>query len=146
MARAIDVANYTVTYCNNAGKPISNLKLQKMLYFMWIDYFKESGKELFDDEMCAWQFGPVVPEVYYAFCAFAGLPISINPVYDLDENCVTVLDKLINRYIDVPTSNLVNKSHVDGGAWKTVYKNGEGNRSPIPFDLIKKTECGVVGA
>ena len=37
---AKNIAHYIVTYCEKKNRPVSNLKLQKMLYFLWIEYFK----------------------------------------------------------------------------------------------------------
>ena len=79
MYSAVDVAKYIVSYSTQQGKSISNLKLQKMLYYLWVDYYKSTGRELYVDDICAWQFGPVVPDVYYEFCSYAGTPISIRP-------------------------------------------------------------------
>ncbi len=67
------VADYTISYCTRAKKPISNLKLQKMLYFLWVDYYKKTKCELYLDDICAWKLGPVVPNVYYNFCLYAGI-------------------------------------------------------------------------
>lgn len=64
-----------VSYCSNKKQPISNLKLQKILYYAWIDYYKRTGNALFLNDICAWQLGPVIPDVYYEFCSYAGTPI-----------------------------------------------------------------------
>ena len=37
MYTALDVSRYVITQCSQAEKPISNLKLQKVLYFLWAD-------------------------------------------------------------------------------------------------------------
>ena len=41
---ASDIAKYIVSYCFRKRKPVSNLKLQKMLYYMWIEYYKRLKK------------------------------------------------------------------------------------------------------
>ena len=75
---AVDIAKYIVSYCAHRQRPISNLKLQKMLYYTWIDYYKKTNNALFLNDICAWQLGPVVPDVYYEFCSYAGTPISVT--------------------------------------------------------------------
>ena len=72
---ALDVAKYIITRCYEQGNPISNLKLQKILYFLWADFYRETRRYLFFDDICAWQLGPVVPKVYYEYCPHAGRPI-----------------------------------------------------------------------
>ena len=94
------------------------------------------------DNICAWQLGPVVPEVYYDFCSYGGRPICACYLdTSIDECDKNILDNIIEHYIDIPASTLVNKSHTPGGAWDLVYKDGYGNRDIIPFSLIKEKEC-----
>ena len=62
---ALDVAKYIVDKCTSDKQPVSNLQLQKILYFLQKKYLIDEKRILFSDEIQAWQFGPVVPEVYY---------------------------------------------------------------------------------
>lgn len=138
---ALEIARYVITKCSEAGKPVSNLKLQKMLYFLWVEFYDITARPLFLDEICAWQFGPVVPEVYYEFCSHAGRPIyAFYDVSIIAPKDKTILDKIISKYIGVPANMLVHRTHAPGSAWDITYKNGLGNRSPISFDLIKAKE------
>ncbi len=43
---------------------LSNLKLQKLLYYAQGLHLAMYQKALFEEEILAWQYGPVVPEVY----------------------------------------------------------------------------------
>lgn len=133
---AMDVAKYIITRCTNMGKPISNLKLQKMLYFLWIGFFEITGEILFNNDICAWQLGPVVPDVYYEYCSYAGLPINAKYLNTIERSDKKILDDLIEKYIDISAFQMVNLTHVSGGAWDTIYRDGIGNRSVIPFQLI----------
>lgn len=49
-----------------SGEPdiISNLKLQKLLYYAQGMHLALWGEPLFDDELVAWQYGPVVESIY----------------------------------------------------------------------------------
>lgn len=143
---AMDVAKYTISYYCEQGSPISNLKLQKILYFSWIEYYKQKKQHLFEDSFCAWKFGPVVPDVYYEYCIYAGMPI---PDYPYDKNPKTllsgadqnILNPILHRYIGATAHDLVDKTHEEGKPWSVIYQNGEGNRSVIPFPLIINKEC-----
>lgn len=139
---AMEVANYIVNYCYDKAKPISNLHLQKILYYTWVDYYKETGKMLFWDPICAWQFGPVVPEVYYEYCAYGGRPINIGCETEILVNDESILNSIIEKYIDVPVNVLVQRTHQKNSAWDVTFQEGKGNRNVIPFDLIKQIECG----
>ena len=65
---AMDVANYIIYFSNSKlGKSITNLQLQKFLYFSYVNHLKAKGSRLFDDVIEKWQYGPVVPSTYHAF-------------------------------------------------------------------------------
>lgn len=138
---AIDVAKHIVTYCTKQKKPISNLKLQKMLYYVWIDYYKSTNMPLYIDDICAWQFGPVVPDVYYEFCSYAGTAI-YREYNDLcSEEDAAIIDATINKLINLPACALVGKTHEEGKPWDVVFNGGNGLREVIPFSLIVELEC-----
>lgn len=139
---AMSVADYIINKCYEEDKPVSNLQLQKILYFTWIDYFKQTRKTLFWDTFCAWQFGPVIPDVYYEYCVYGGRPINIKCETEIIKEDEIILDNIIFQYIDVPVNILVNKTHTKGSAWDMVFQGGKGNRKVIPFSLIKDVECG----
>ncbi|WP_087064135.1 Panacea domain-containing protein [Intestinibacillus massiliensis] len=142
MYSAVQVAQYIVDRCTKLGMPISNLKLQKILYFAWIDYFKSVHSALFLDNICAWQLGPVVPSVYYEYCSYAGNPI--RETHDLTTITLpdqSELNNIIDRYIDIPASKLVDISHAIGKPWNIIYQNGAGLRNTIPYGLIQRLEC-----
>jgi len=138
---AKNIANFVVNYCADKGSPITNLKLQKILYFLWVDYFKQTRRELYHDNICAWRLGPVVPEVYYDFCFYAGNPIRSAGQYTIYDDDIIILQKIIDKYAYMSASTLVNMTHQQGKPWDRVYKNGEGDRDVIPFYLIKMLEC-----
>ena len=141
---ASDIAKYIISYCSSKNMPISNLKLQKVLYFTWVDYYRETGTALFLDDICAWQLGPVVPDVYYDYCSYGGRPsyLTYNGIEDeISERDEAILNKIIERYLDTPASTLVNRTHRPGTAWDCIYDGGAGNRDVIPFSLIRDKEC-----
>ena len=69
MNSALDVARFIVNYCNEHNYLISNLKLQKLLYFVQAYFLActESQNPCFEDPIEAWDYGPVVPSVYHEF-------------------------------------------------------------------------------
>lgn len=143
LVNAENVAKFMISYSYSKNKPISNLQLQKFLYFCWIEYYKNNGKHLFDDDFYAWKFGPVIPEIYYDYCAYGGLPITERYDIKLDK-----VEGAVKQFVDVHCSEnpfeLVSKSHEPDHAWDLVFnKNGygSGNRQLIPYDLIIDREC-----
>lgn len=70
--KAEDVAKYfiylgsqQVVGDNKEREGVTNLKLQKILYFAQVYFLAKIGKPLFADPIEAWEFGPVVPNVYH---------------------------------------------------------------------------------
>jgi uncharacterized phage-associated protein len=138
---AMSVAKYIVSRAYFLGKPISNLKLQKLLYFVWVEFLKRTGQYLFDDEICAWQLGPVVPDVYYEFCPYGGIPIRKNYDIVLDSSTADIINNVIDELLDKSAYSLVYTTHKPGTPWSLTYKDGTGNKHQIPFELIRSIEC-----
>ncbi len=46
---------------------ISNLKLQKLLYYCQAYSYALMGKPMFAEDMEAWDYGPVVPSIYQEY-------------------------------------------------------------------------------
>ena len=67
---ANEVAKEIIIYSNNNYYSISNLKLQKLLYFIQAIYLNEYHRACYDDVIEAWSFGPVVPSVYHNYKIF----------------------------------------------------------------------------
>jgi uncharacterized phage-associated protein len=62
---ASNIAKILVSFSNPSyGDGITNLKLQKLLYYSQGAFLAINKKILFDDNIIAWQYGPVVPSVY----------------------------------------------------------------------------------
>ena len=144
MANAMDVADFIVQRCIETKQSISNLKLQKMLYFAWIEYYKKTQDRLFSDTFRAWKLGPVVYDVYLSYRIFGAMPISYvpknNSSSELSEDIKKFLSDLPDSQRGFSVTQLVKKSHRGGGAWAVAY--GDGNVSNfIPFDSIERLEC-----
>ena len=69
------VADFIVAFAHEHGDPVSNLKLQKLLYYAQAWYLALNGDPLFDERIEAWVHGPVVPPVYGMYKGWAWQPI-----------------------------------------------------------------------
>lgn len=65
--KAIDIARYVINYLEDNGRHISNLKLQKILYYIQAAFLTEKGEPCFDEDIVCWRHGPVVKSVYDRF-------------------------------------------------------------------------------
>lgn len=134
---ALDLAKYVVSKCENDGKPITNLQLQKILYYIQKLFLEKKDVAFFDD-IEAWQFGPVVPNVYYYFCGFGAMPITVNFSSDLKIEYQNEVDRIIEEKRCLNPWDLVEDTHKPDGAWYSVYENGLGVRKIISLELIKE--------
>ena len=67
MYKALDIARYIIERCREKNRTVSNLKLQKILYFVQAEFLVTKNQPCFGETIEAWDFGPVVPEVYYEY-------------------------------------------------------------------------------
>ena len=65
------------------GDSINNMKLQKLLYyFQGFHLAAFGGKDLFYEDVEAWEHGPVVPPVWREFTHFGRQPIILEKSYE----------------------------------------------------------------
>lgn len=75
---ALTVAYYFLGIKGNGG--ITNLKLQKLVYYAQVWYFTISNKKLFSESIEAWMHGPAIPSLYHYFKRFGSGPIQVNDI------------------------------------------------------------------
>ena len=76
--RASDVAKYLLAKSSDVGDPITNKKLQKLLYYVkaWgLVYFTDG---VIEDDFVAWIHGPVCVSVYHEYKEFGCQFITID--------------------------------------------------------------------
>lgn len=140
MYTAIELSKYLVSKCIKESHPITNLQLQKILYYIQKTFLKNNIKA-FPDDIEAWQFGPVVPNVYYHYCGFGAMPITF--VYnekEIEEEDKVVIDSIVVAKRELEPWDLVAETHKPNGAWDKIYNKGLGNHKVIPIDLIREEE------
>jgi len=59
--------------------PVSNLKLQKLLYYIQGWNLGIHGRPVFTEQIQAWIHGPVVPEIFQAYRQYKWTPIIAEP-------------------------------------------------------------------
>ena len=82
---AREIADYFLTLQDeDAGDAMSNMKLQKLLYYAQGLHLASHDMPLFSEGIYAWQHGPVVPEIYQAFKEYGSG--AIPPPKDFDSS------------------------------------------------------------
>lgn len=136
MYSAHDVAVHIINWCNEHGISISNLKLQKLLYFVQGEASAKISQRLIDDDFYAWRLGPVVPEVYSDYAMYSSSPIPKQSVTKVIwEKEQEIIEETLLKYARYSTWSLVEKSH-NQDPWKYTYSIF-GDRTLIPYQSIK---------
>jgi uncharacterized phage-associated protein len=145
------IANAFIARSMRDGNPVSNMKLQKLLYFAHAMYLATHGKPLICEPPEAWQYGPVFPSIYHEFKNFGSRPIDCFATdLDVDEleirpvqppanpELKAFLDSIWKTYGSQSATQLSALSHIPGGPWKRVREEFPASMSAdIPDDYIR---------
>ena len=153
MFSALDIAKYIVAVCSDNGNPITNLKLQKMLYYAQGYAYRYCKEPIFAEEICKWRYGPVVPDVYFAYYQF-GSEIIVPDVSDwellyerirCDNGLKKVVDRVIHGCSCLRAAELVYRTHQEM-PWINAQENREisqrtiasffAQNDPLHLDLV----------
>lgn len=114
--------------------PVSPMKLQKLIYFIYRDYLQKTGSPLFTEEFQTWQYGPVLRSVYDEFKTFRASRITRfaktanDEVYIINETvdpdlCASI-NNTWNRYKYQDGIALSQITHREGSAWRKAFESG----------------------
>lgn len=93
------IARYAVNRCAETYRPVSNPKLQRILYFIQAEFLVSAGRPCFPDEIKAEAFGPAVPAVEEMYRIFGWTNIPEQPCEGF--SAISASDKkILNGIID----------------------------------------------
>ncbi|WP_441238876.1 Panacea domain-containing protein [Bradyrhizobium sp. 930_D9_N1_4] len=131
------ISNFVLDVADVEGRPVSNLSINKIVYFLHSNYLVEFGKPLVSAKIEAWEYGPVFRELYREFKKYGERAISgraqrISVETGNSETCncelseleQSFLEPMIRRYVRFSASTLVSMSHVPGGPWDQIWNHG----------------------
>ena len=136
------VANYFLDLANRDRILLSPLKLQKLVYLAHGWSLALRGKPLIRQNVEAWRYGPVIPELYQAFKNFGGSVISNKAVIreqaeQIDEDSQKLIGAVWEKYKNLSALQLSALTHEPGSAWDLVMNNPSFfGRPTINDDLI----------
>lgn len=155
MYNVMDVARVIVNYSIEIGRPVSNLKLQKLLYFVQITFLRRFGVPCFNEPLVHWRHGPVVESVYQKYKAYGAENITEKELtyfsfrFDIetmlfsteqkvyDENIfkpdhLNTIKYVVDEYKEVSPWDMVELTHKEE-PWKNTNRNEE-----ITIDMIRR--------
>ncbi len=132
------IANIVLQRSLQCERKVTNLHLNKCLFFMHVDCLRDRNTPLVSAKIEAWEYGPVFREIYNQFKRCGKNPIedfAKRVSYetgelevardDLPPSVEDYVSGLADFYISVPAGVLVDVSHAKGGAWDQVWSNSE---------------------
>lgn len=132
----LKIGRYIISECARRGRPVNKYRANLLLYYVWVDHYRQTGSMLFSEEFTARLEGPIFPPLNYEYAAFAGLPVERVSEVGLGPKIKLSVDRALDKYINLSTDRLSEMAHRPGSPWDAVYKGGEGNRRPIPPAVI----------
>lgn len=136
MNKAKNHAAFLIAYSVKQGCPISNLKLQKLLYLAQAYALISKNRKLFEELIEAWAFGPVVPSVYKLYKQYG-----CGSLFKADEDAEAVdsedqrlLTAVFGQFKDWSATDLTRLT-LNQRPWQDAYT--EDNKTEITVSAIK---------
>lgn len=119
------LAHNRIASLEEGAEYISNLKLQKLLYYAQGSFLAVTGSPLFDDDIVAWEHGPVVKSVYQTYRKYGAEGIPFDEPFDMgkfseEENAL--LTEVYDVFGQYSAWKLRNMTHEES-PWKETQRN-----------------------
>lgn len=132
-----ELARHIIAVANKNSLSITNLKLQKVLYFSLQTaikekiYKKEKLEKIYDCPFRVWRYGPVVKEIYDSYRIYGA-----NPIIEDERETILFqpLNDIIVYLLKENSFDLVNRSHQEK-FWRKNEMHIIGWRSNIKYSL-----------
>ncbi|MDR1873131.1 MAG: DUF4065 domain-containing protein [Deltaproteobacteria bacterium] len=154
--QAIAIANWFIEKNLNDNSNLTHLKIQKLLYYIQGWYLAYFDCPLFEDNIEAWKYGPVIDSIYRSLRRYRDKEINklirgyaiINGIYTITKPKVIFNNEkeedfilsFWNEFSKIPPWDLVNDTHKENTPWYQVslaYENKKTTSKIIPVELMK---------
>ncbi|SEK49248.1 Protein of unknown function [Streptococcus equinus] len=129
------LANHIITVAHDNNLTITNLQLQKILYFTLRNSVnildRKTIEETYDEPFLVWRYGPVVESQYNRFYSYGSSPIidSFEQIPEYED-----LNNMIIHFLSIDVFRMVDASHTHK-FWKENSPKIEFGRSNIKYPL-----------
>ena len=122
----LPIANSILQRAFKENTDVSPMKLQKLMYFLYKKYLKDTEYALYDEDFETWMYGPVLPSIYHEFKNYYAKPIidyainsdrSVSIVSDEDWQFYDALNFVWKKYSGYSAWHLSQLTHREGSAW-----------------------------
>lgn len=134
------VANKFLEIAHACGATLTPMQLLKLTYIAHGWMLGLHGTPLVDDEVQAWQYGPVIPKLYNSIKGYRGNPVSAQISRangdELSDNEKSVVQQTFDIYGDLSGPALSRITHAEKTPWALTYQKHQFGLV-IPQDLIQ---------
>lgn len=131
MVTALNIANAILYKGFNEGVDLTPMKLQRLLYLTYKEFYKRTNTLLFDEKFEVWKYGPVVRSVNAAFKKYGSNCIKdyyreyngtvLKASEDKSPTFKSILTYIWDKYKKIDGIPLANMSRSEKSAWFQVY-------------------------
>ena len=132
------VAERILQLRNERDLPTTHFQLQKLIYIAHGWMLGLHGVPLVRDDIKAWEYGPVIIDVYHRYKGHGSAPIP-TPGDDLSDLLTSEQEDVIQKVVDeynLPFEDLYRITHHEDSPWTKTWTT-KGRSSVIPNRLIK---------
>ncbi len=137
----LTIADAILKIAKGRDVQLTPLQLMKLVYIAHGFNLAIRGSDLFGERIEAWQYGPVIPDLYQATKSFGRDPIPLHRISDgpiaVDKSTHEFLEDVFSKYGHLSGFALSSLTHQTGTPWAGVYEDGFLNVE-IPDQLIKE--------
>ncbi|OQP65355.1 hypothetical protein A3860_16950 [Niastella vici] len=129
------------------GLFVTQMKLQKLVYFAQGVHLAKYHQPLINETFQAWMYGPVIPEIYQDFKLYGSRPITntadftpsatYKPPFRLDDEALDTINYSWAVLKDFSAMSLSKWTHRADGPWSKVY-DPDAKSTPIHNTDIKQ--------
>lgn len=130
------IANRILHEAQERGVSVTNLQMQKFVYFAQGFALAQLGHPLFDEDFEAWTYGPVVPRLYRLLKHYEAKPIGPLPTSSVvaeGSKAARVICEMMDKLGKLSSTQLVRLSHREDSPWTATWKEGKGRCDVIPL-------------
>ncbi len=151
-----EIANEFIRLARKDGTPLTQMQVQKLVFFAHGWCLAITGEPLTHDDPKAFDYGPVYEDLWKALTHYGREPIKkyiknrdfVPGVFedneddsafaDLSPDELNIIKRVYRDYGKFKAFKLSAITHEEGSPWDEVYNDGEGKFDEIPDEVIRK--------
>lgn len=142
MSSAMEIADEILKIGKRAGRSFTPMQLMKLVYIAHGWSLAILDRDIFQDRIEAWKYGPVIPALYQATRQFRRKPIPHDLIDEdsppkVSREVLSFLQDVVDKYGHLSGIQLSKLTHRPGTPWDQVYEPG-GSNIEISDRLIKQ--------